>query len=136
MAIMFNFATDWTYDLFAEDMVTYRPAPQGAHLSERCSDRHHFINWFKTAAREFRAEWGDKDWIPCMYIGDAFAEELRDNGFSDYYKDIYGQRPHLPMWYYVTLLELPQRGDVGYTFCANPIRDAKKLAREVREEMI
>ena len=69
------------------------------------------------------------------YAGDAFAAELQDWPFSDLYKDAYGQRPHLNMWYYVHALGLPMSEDVARTFCASPIEDAQRNAAYSREHL-
>ena len=128
---------DFTYDLFVRDMARYKGTPiKGVHLSDRCNEKHHFIAWIKDMARDFKIEWerehGIKFYDNYEWQGDAFARLLKENNFSDYYKDIYGQRPHLDIWYYVTLLEMPQQSDISYTFCANPIEDAIGYAKKNR----
>ena len=133
----FLFVQDWSFDLFAEDMAKYKGFPKGVHCSDICSDRQKFIVWFKGLARDFRTEWskehkGDYDKYD-GYIGDAFARILADACFSDYYKEVYNQRPHLSRWYYIHLLGLPMSEDTGRLFCANPIEDVKDSAKEYRE---
>lgn len=133
MAIVFNCASDWTYDLFTEDVKIY-----GIEDKTNGEDYHsYFISYVKRAADRFLNEWKaqhnghlyDHGWV-----GDAFAERIRD-WFSDFYKDTYNQRPHLPMWFYVHPLGLPMSEDTARTFCANPIGDAADEARFRRERM-
>ena len=66
-----------------------------------------------------------------------FAREsmFTDGWFSDYYKDTYGQRPHLAIWYYIHMLGLPMSEDTGRTFCASPIEDACANASWVRNQL-
>ena len=136
------FGMDWTYDMFFEDSTKYDATPmKGVYPNPKASDREKFMTWFKNLARDFRAEWhkaGLNDYDRFYgYIGDAFINSLHESIFSDYYKDVYGQRPHLDSWFYVRVLDdMPTGSDVIYTFCANPIRDAIQEAKEVREQVI
>lgn len=140
MAVMIGYAVDWTYDFFVEDAGLYKATPiKGVHCGKDASDREQFMVWLKNSVRDFKAKWAET--CPYQYdnyygwIGDAFAGELWGMGFSDYYKDTYGQRPHLDTWFYVNALGLPMTGDVGRTFCATPIEDAIEMARRVRKEV-
>ena len=118
MAIMMNCAQDWTYDMFLEDAKTYTALPiKGVHCRANASWRERFMRDLKTLARD----------------GDAFERALINWDFSDYYKDTYGQRPHLSMWYYVQAFGFQHGEDTSRTFCANPVRDAIRDAQYVRE---
>lgn len=137
MAFMVNCAVDWTFDLFVEDANLYKATPRkGVYCSKDASDREQFMVWLKGAVRDFKAEWAEE----CQFqydkyygwIGDVFARRLWEIGFSDYYKDTYGQRPHLATWFYVQALGLPMSEDTARTFCATPVEDAIGRAREVR----
>ena len=92
----------------------------------------------KTFARDFEEKWLEEH-EGHMYdrydgwIGNAFARVLINWNFSDYYKDTYGQRPHLSMWYYVHALGFHHGDDIGRTFCAHPVEDAVRNAQYVRE---
>ena len=141
MATMINCATDWTYDYFVEDAKKYKATcMRGVYPREHASDRERFMIWYQNAARDFYVEWmTDHEHHYDRYdgwIGDAFARRMCDYRagaeFSDLYKDTYGQRPHLPMWYYVHVLGMPMSEDTARTFCANPIQDAIEAARECR----
>lgn len=142
MAQMINCAQDWTYDLFMEDASLYNAKPiKGVHCASDASEREQFMTWLKDFARDFKAEWLEAhdnhyigDWGE--YVGDAFARELREACFSDYYKDVYGQRPHLAMWYYVQAVELPHGEDIAREFCASPVEDATRWAKETREYLM
>lgn len=130
---------DWTFDLFMEDCNLYNATPRrGVYPRRDASDREKFMTWFKGCARDFREEWsktnkGDYDSYNLIYIGDAFIKELSDMCFSDYYKEVYGQRPHLDKWFYVKAIGLSTGSDVIRTFCARPFEDAIERAKEARE---
>ena len=99
-------AMDWTFDFFMNDVNRYNATPiKGVHCSSTASDREKFIVWFKNHARDFLEAWKqDGRRLYDRYygwVGDAFMRELSDMCFSDFYKDTYGQRPHLAAWYYV-----------------------------------
>lgn len=138
MALMINVAHDWTYDMFAEDAELYTATPiKGVRCNSNASDRQQFMTWFKNCARDFKAEWlethkGLYDRYD-GWAGDAFARRLGDMLFSDYYKDTYGQRPHLDAWYYVRMAGLPQLSDTSRTFCDDPVERAVDNAKECRE---
>lgn len=139
MAIMISCARDWTYDVFHTAMEQYEGTPQkGVHCREDASDIEQFVTWFKNQARDFREQWlgeyNSEYVFGIGWIGDAFEEDFDWDWFSDYYKDVFGQRPHLPRWYYIHPLGMPMLDDVGRTFCADPINDAisnAKLAKAV-----
>lgn len=137
MAIMFNCATDWTYDLFLEDCKEYTCTATKGVYRHTGSDRGDFMVWLKNKVRDFKVEWSktcEHDYDNYYgWIGDAFARKLDDMCFSDFYKDTYGQRPHLARWFYVHTLGLPMDEDIGRTFCAHPIEEAVESAKRVRE---
>lgn len=131
MAQMFNCAQDWTYDLFFEDMRAYKAGEQIAD-----DYRKGFVEWLFKAAKKYEAQWVQEYTYTYVsgkgYVGDGFAATL-GGWFSDYYKDAYGQRPHLPNWFYVRPCELPQEEDTARLFCADPIEDAIEMAQQARE---
>ncbi len=134
-------AMDWTYDLFVEDAQNYSATPiKGVYCRSNASDREKFMTAFKNFARDFVADWkaqhNGKDYDRYDgYVGDAFANELGDWLFSDFYKDTYNQRPHLDKWYYVRVLGLPQSSDVFRTFCSHPVDDAVRYAKRTRQQL-
>lgn len=132
-------AMDWTFDKFVEDMNKYNATPiKGVYPSSTASYEEKFITWFKNCVRDFKNEWMAEH-NGCLYdryegwAGDAFARELGNMCFSDFYKDTYNQRPHLATWYYIHLTGLPMSEDTCRTFCARPIEDAQENAKRVRE---
>ena len=130
---------DWTYDLFVEDSKAYKDTPiKGVYPSRDAVAREVFMRWLKSFARDFKNEWCHNHAGRLYdrhdgYVGDAFADVLMDTFFSDLYKDAYCQRPHLPIWYYVTVLGLPMLEDMPRTFCAEPVEDAVMSAKLARE---
>lgn len=131
-------ACDWTYDMFLDDAMAYKATPiKGVHCSSDASYRKQFMVWFKNCARDFKDAWlKDHKFIYDRYdgyIGDAFAKRLSDMCFSDFYKDTYGQRPHLPAWFYVHAIGFPMNEDIARTFCATPVEDAVDDAKRNRE---
>jgi len=147
MATMINCAIDWTFDLFIEDVALYKATPiKGVHCRKNASDREEFMVWLKNTVRDFRIEFEKEYGNPTInrngfysnhsiYIGDFFERELHGYYFSDFYKDTYGQRPHLPMWFYIHALGLSMQEDVPRLFCANPIEDAIENAKTCREAL-
>lgn len=125
---------DWTYDLFVEDVTAHKN-------NEIIEDefRQSFIEWMDSSVKKFidkwngshKGYWDDYD----GWIGDAYSEHLYDSIFSDYYKDAYNQRPHLPRWYYIHLFGLPMGEDVSRTFCATPVEDAVRESKWVRTHL-
>ena len=139
MAVMINCAMDWTFDLFMEDAAQYKATPiKGVHCRADADYREQFMTWFKNMVRDFKAEWeaehGKRRYDDYEgYEGDAFKRRLQRTEFSDFYKDAYGQRPHLNSWFYVQATGLPQDEDTVRTFCAYPVENAVKDAKRNRE---
>ena len=134
-------AVDWTYDLFVDDSKLYKAtARKGVYPRRDASYREYFMTMFKGYVRDFIKKWNaehDGHWYDRYdgYIGDAFAREpMFSNGFfSDFYKDAYGQRPHLDIWFYIHLMGLPMSEDTARTFCAYPVEGAVDDAKSVRK---
>lgn len=141
MAMFFNCAVDWSYDKFVEDAKLYSAKPiKGVHCRSNATDGEKFMTWLKDMVRDFKQEWteefGDKMYVRGVgYIGDAFGTRMYEAGFSDYYKDTYGQRPHLDAWFYIHQLGLPTGQDTIRLFCSNPVEEAIADAKAVRKEM-
>lgn len=125
------FAQDWTFDLFMADVATVRAGGS-------CEDKYrdYFVKIFVDRAQKFLDDWkscyGSVYAPSAGYVGDAYKAELADSCFSDFYKDAYGQRPHLPYWYYVQAVGLPMQEDIGRRFCASPVEDAVEAAQAAR----
>lgn len=128
-------ATDFTYDLFMQDANLYKATPQkGVYPSRNASEREQFMTWFLNCSRDFIAEWmkSHNSLYDNGWIGDAFMENFPEE-FSDYYKDTYGQRPHLAHWFYLRATGLPSAEDTARCFCSTPVEDAIARAKRNRE---
>ena len=131
MAIIFNCAQDWTYDKYVEDIKLY-----GSDFEDSSNYTGYFMGFMKRSVERFLTKWnaahdGKLYAKGYGYAGDAFVNSLGD-WFSDFYKDAYGQRPHLPMWFYIHPLGLPMQEDTARMFCASPVEDAEENAKAVR----
>lgn len=140
MAIMVNCAVDWTFDKFAEDMNSVKALPmrRGVRSASNLTEGQKFCQQVKTWAKFFKEDnlvYGNTYTAGHEYIGDAFKWEL--DCFSDWYKDIYGQRPHFPYQYISILCGLPVSGEIG--FCGGGYRelmqDHIKLTKMTRKKM-
>lgn len=135
MAIVYNCAQDWTYDKYAEDIKIYTDEDK-----DYGDDYNgYFVSFMKRSVKRFLDKWnrqhdGKLYASGYGYAGDEFADSIRD-WFSDFYKEAYGQRPHLPMWFYIHPLGLPMREDTARMFCADPIEDAMTEARHARQSI-
>ena len=136
MAILIDCARDWTYDMFVEDARSYTNKAKNGDTSAT-TDRECFMKAYQNAAMRFWVDWmaeHDGKRYDGEWLGDAFARKvIHSDWFSDYYKETYGQRPHLDDFYYVHVLDFPMGGDIAYTFCRNPIEDAVQNAKQTRE---
>lgn len=125
---------DWTYDLFIEDVEKYGI---GAAADASADYRAYFVATTKVFVKRFKDRWM-KDHDGHLYdhgwAGDEFAKGFLD-WFSDFYKEAYGQRPHLPLWFYIHPLGLPMREDTARGFCSDPIGNAIYDAKEAREAL-
>ena len=133
MAIVVNCAQDWTYDQYLQDVKVY-----GADFEDSGDYNGYFIGYMKRSVQRFLDKWnrahdGKLYASGYGYAGDKFASDM--DWFSDFYKEAYGQRPHLPMWFYIYPLGLPMQEDTARMFCADPIGNAATEARHSRESM-
>ena len=137
MAMFINCSRDWTYDLYTEDVKKY-----GADVDTNTAGvdyNAYFMGYMKRTVERFMSRWNEKHngkmYAPGYgWAGDEFADSISE-WFSDFYKEAYGQRPHLPMWFYVHPLGLPMSEDTARGFCANPVADAEDEARFARTNM-
>ena len=144
MTTFISYAQDWTYDLYLEDMRKYTALPiKGVRPKASASDREVFIRTLKMIARDFLTEWA-KNWggphrhNGIDWPGGEFEWHLRELCFSDWYKDTYGQRPHLPAWYYIHPLGLNHGWDTVMAWDSHgsldtPLEKRAELAKEARE---
>lgn len=136
MAIMINCATDWTMDEFAEDCKKYSAlAIKGVHCRKDASSREIFVRSLKRDFKKFLEEEGDS-FSPYTHIDEKFRYFADKWLFSDYYKDVYGQRPHCPAEMYVVALGF--KSD-KIRFCMPSaeadLEDYIKSAKRVKEQM-
>lgn len=124
---------DWTYDKYLEAIKIY-----GIEDNTNGEDyTAYFVSYMKRAAKKFLEKWKKEHngkLYDHGYVGDAFKETLMD-WFSDFYKDTFNQRPHLPWWFYIHPLGLPMSEDTARMFCADPMEDAADEARFRRNSM-
>lgn len=128
--------TTTSFDLFCADAARYNALMCGVYDNGK-DLRRQFMRQLKQKVEEFSTYWYMTHNSTYegygRYIGDAFAETF-PLWFSDHYKIAYGERPHLPMWYYVHVLGLDHSEDVARMFCAWPIEEACQLARDTRAQ--
>ena len=145
MAVMICGAIDWSFDEFVEDMrsVNALPMRRGVHSAKTLTERQQFCQHVKTMAKYFKEDYAEDNGIYVKdsyeYIGDAFANYLKrgDMCFSDWYKDLYNQRPHFQYQYGAMLCGLEVFGEVG--FCGDGWKDLMEheidIARRTREKL-
>ena len=126
---------DWTFDYFVNDINAY-----GVEDKNSKNYNAYFVAMIKEIANEFKDKWNEENSGKASsrgngWNGDAFNEWFDWSWFSDFYKDTYGQRPHLPKWYYTKMLGFCQTEDTFRTFCAEPIEDAIWYAQETRKQL-
>ena len=131
MATMIMCGNDWSFDKFAEamDSVEALPMARGVRPSANLSDEQRFCVYVKTAIKfaDFDIYYSTDDAIKCI---------LEDMYFSDWYKDVFNQRPHFD-WTLVGAL----CGVYGSTYSImvwdyhNPIEYYKTRSKEVREAL-
>ena len=141
MAIMMNCAVDWTLDIaWADaDSVNALPMRRGVHSASNLTEGQKFMQWLKTNAKFFREDWRKKYGYDydryAGYVGDAWINSL--DCISDWYKDVYNQRPHFRYEFFAMMCGLPTDADTVIRwdrydeFC----RDEAKRHREELEKM-
>ena len=129
MAYMYSCAVDWTFDLFADamDSVQALPLPHGVRPSRSLSDVQVFATYVKTAFKF-------ADFSDYMATDDTIREILNDMNFSDWYKEVFNQRPHFDYTLVGALCGVHGSRWIGMAFCADPIGSAKHSAKFMREQ--
>lgn len=133
MVMMMNCAMDWTYDMYLDDVKKYNIEDKNSH-----NYNAYFVAVLKESVEQYISDWKATHNnhlydIYEGYVGENFVEDSWD-WFSDFYKDTYGQRPHLAPWFYVHALNLPHKEDTARLFCANPVENAVENAKYAREQ--
>lgn len=107
MAIMFNCANDWSFDKFVTDCNSYKALPiKGVYCRRGASDNEVFIATLKLICNEWIAdntqrftyinECNGHSHVDYEEMGEWLWSYLCQEVYiSDWYKDIYNQRPHL-----------------------------------------
>lgn len=142
MAMMMNCAVDWTLDIaWADaDSVKALPMRSGVYSAKNLTEGQKFMQWLKTEAKYFREDWRAKyqyDYDKYAgWVGDAWVDCISEV-ISDYYKDVYNQRPHFRYEFFAMMCGLPTNADTVIKwdrydeFC----RDEAKRHREMLEAM-
>lgn len=119
---------DYTFDLALEDAKKAKrlPLAQGVYLSDKVPEGIRFFSYLKT--RVYFEGQSDTPW-------DDMWENTIDWSFvSDWYKDIYGQRPHFDKWYWRGLLGVYQ-SIVDFKSNEEVMNEKAEMARQTREWM-
>ena len=132
MATMIPCGNDWSFDMFADamDSVQALPMRRGVRPARNLSDAQILCVYVKTAIKF-------ADMSDYRHIDTAIKEVLYDLNFSDWYKDVFNQRPHFD-WVLVgalcgvhgsmyNIMKWDMRDPVGY------YRTRAKEAREALE---
>ena len=129
---------DWSYDKFFEVCQTTKALPiKGVHPSSKASEEEKFIAWLKLDFRLWK-EQTEREY-DCRYttLEEMFNIYARESCFSDMYKDVFNQRPHLEAEFYLYAMGYKDVG--GLRFCQPPfthdVEEAIWSAKEYRKYM-
>ena len=146
MAIMFNCATDWSFDLALADArkATALPMAHGVYRSVE-SEGEALFTYLKTSARKFAEEFKSRNdghtYSPVEgYVGDAWINSGALDLVSDWYKDSYNQRPHFEKRVFAMLCGLSTSVDTIYSWghrngIEGYLESLAETAKAVREAM-
>lgn len=151
MAIMFNCAHDWSFDQFVADCNSYKALPiKGVYCRRGASDNEVFIATLKRICNEYIAdntqrftyvnERNGYTHVDYEEMGEWLWSYLcHEIYISDWYKDVYNQRPHLDkdlyLWalgYHDMVNTLLWRG-MSFRTMDDIINDYERSAKRVRE---
>ena len=125
-------AIDWSFDLFADvmDSVNALPMEHGVRPSANLSDAQKLAVYVKTAIK-----FADFDMY--MYEEDCIKDVLSDMYFSDWYKDVFNQRPHFDAYLIGALCGIyGSEYDIArWTWGNDVIGEYKRMAREHRHAL-
>lgn len=126
--MMYNCATDWTFDLAWEDAKKAEALPL-AHGVRRpnVSEGVQLFTYLKTVVKFTESD--GRPW------GDGWEQNIDWGWVSDWYKDIYGQQPHFSDWYWRGLLGVYQ-SFIDFKPAPVLMQEKADAAREMREAMI
>lgn len=128
MAVMFNCAMDWTFDLAMADAEKATALPMRHGVRRRCeNDGVWLFTVLKTAVKYSIS---NRPW------DDSWEANIDWGWVSDAYKDIYGQRPHFSKWYWRGLLGVYQPlMSLGAGGNADMMDSRARLAKAIREQV-
>lgn len=126
MAQMINCATDWTFDLALADAqrATALPLPKGVRCPKNLDEGVKLFTYLKTIVKFYGQS--DTPW------DEEWQREIDWSYVSDWYKDIYGQRPHFSKWYWRGLLGVYQ-SVVDFKSNQQVMQDYADYTKRVRE---
>ena len=106
---------DWTIDKFFKTCQNVKPLPiKGVHVGQNATEQERFCIELKTAFKDFCAKWDGS-------LEDLFKSFSCDYNFSDWYKEVFNQRPHLPVEFYLYAMGYESVG--GIRFCMPPFKN-------------
>lgn len=151
MAVMISCASDWSFDLFVADCNNYKALPiKGVYCRQGASANEVFIATLKLICNEFIAdnikrftyvnERNGYTHVDYEEMGKWLWSYLcHEVNISDWYKDVYNQRPHLDkdlyLWalgYHNMVNTLLWRG-MSFRAMDDIINDYVRSAIKVRE---
>lgn len=126
MAIMINCATDWTFDLALADARKAKALPlsKGVRCPKNMEEGVKLFTYLKTIVK-FEGQ-SDTPW------DEEWQRNIDWDYVSDWYKDIYGQRPHFSKWYWRGLLGVYQ-SIVDFKSNADVMKEYADYTKRVRE---
>lgn len=131
MATMISCGNDWSFDMFADamDSVKALPMRHGVRPARNLSDAQILCVYVKTAIKfaDIDAYWD---------VEDAIKDALYQMNFSDWYKDVFNQRPHFDAYLIGALCGVYGSEYSSAKWCwSDPVATFKRLARETREAL-
>ena len=131
MATMIPCGNDWSFDMFADamDSVQALPMRRGVRPARNLSDAQILCVYVKTAIKF-------ADMSDYRHIDTAIKEVLCDLNFSDWYKDVFNQRPHFDWVLVGALCNIYGTSyNIWHFSHKDPIQERKEYARETRERL-
>lgn len=129
MAIMFDCAIDWTFDLAYADAKKAKPyaMPHGVRASKNESEGVKLFRYLKTIVKFENERLLNEGYRP---YDNPWRMSVDWDFVSDWYKDVYGQRPHFNMDYWCELLaDVGAWTNVGMHFCCDLVADRIAMAK-------
>lgn len=130
---------DWSFDKFYETCQTTKAIPiKGVYPSSKASKEERFVAFLKRDFADYIAKYESLYDCRFVRIEDIFKAFANEYCFSDYYKDIFNQKPHLDTSFYLYAMGYTNVG--GLRFCMQPfsvdIENALWSAKAYREYLL